>query len=398
MGARAGETIRGPGDFAQGGDEQRSGLSVRRLVTEEDPRWDEFVAGHASGHYLQSTLWARLQALGGWEAERIRVERDDRVVGGAQVLVRKAAPAVRFGLVARGPLTTDDSPEVIESLLDGFHGIVQERRLTGLIVQPPVAQTSLERALRDRTYRRSPIGVTLDATTEIDLHRTEEEWLSAMTKSHRRSLRRALDSRWLVRSGGADDLGRFYRLHLASSRRQGFRPHTERYFDRLWSVFGPRGNARLMLCERDGETVAGQLLITFGQRAVAKYGGWTGALPKLGPNHVMDWTAMQRSKAEGFRWYELEGIGRREAQLAKEGRRNEIPPGVATYKLDYGGDIVLFPPRRVLAPNRMVRWALCDVLPAIDRRIDVRHLRDRLRTRQRERRRAGRTAADPGED
>lgn len=359
----------------------RGGTATRIVATPHDQAWDSFLAAHPDGHYLQSSLWARLKANGGGDCFRIRLEGDTGIVAGAQVFVRSLAPAVRVGYVPRGPVLNGESPELTEAVFDGLDELVRSSRLAGLIVQPGVVGVGFTQAMLERGFRVSPISIAPEATAQIDLSADEEEMRGAMTKSHRRSLRRSVEGGLIGRLGTGDDLPFLYELYSMTSQRQGFRPHSREYFETLWSIFHPSGNAQIVMCEAEGEVIAGQILITFGRRAVAKYGGWTGSHRKLGPNHLMDWTAIQWAKSNGHRWYEIEGLDRREARLAVAGRRSEMRQGPGTYKLDFGGEVVEFPRAHALVPNRFLSWGYFNVLSTLNRNKALQRLRNRLRTK-----------------
>ena len=66
--------------------------------------WDAFVEASDPGSYLQLSGWARVKAVNGWHAVRLR---DDTAGVGAQVLVRRPRPLPwGFAYAPRGPVAT----------------------------------------------------------------------------------------------------------------------------------------------------------------------------------------------------------------------------------------------------------------------------------------------------
>ena len=94
----------------------------------EDPEWDAFVENCDSGHY------ATIKARAGWSAIRVKVRDEDRILAGAQVLVRSWRGAGGIAYVPKGPL------------LDALRRFAAARRVRYMAVQPPMNTYGLERA------------------------------------------------------------------------------------------------------------------------------------------------------------------------------------------------------------------------------------------------------------
>ena len=69
-----------------------------------DSVWDAFLMDVAEGHYTQSSVWAQVKALLGWRTIRIIAEENQRIVGGAQILLRSMPCIGSIGYVPGGPL------------------------------------------------------------------------------------------------------------------------------------------------------------------------------------------------------------------------------------------------------------------------------------------------------
>ena len=88
----------------------RSGAYQTRLsFATEDEAWDAFLSQTESGDLLQSSKWAELKQKTGWKVSRLVVERDGRIVAGAQLLVRSLPfPLGKIAYVPRGPVLSVD--------------------------------------------------------------------------------------------------------------------------------------------------------------------------------------------------------------------------------------------------------------------------------------------------
>lgn len=96
-----------------------------------------------------------------------------------------------------------------------------------------------------------------------------------------------------VREGTERDLGIYYRLVVATSQRQRFRPYSREYFLEMWRIFDPHGYIKLFVAEYEGEAVAAQLAIPFGDTMITKLPVWSGCHGKRQPNELLHWTAIQ---------------------------------------------------------------------------------------------------------
>jgi lipid II:glycine glycyltransferase (peptidoglycan interpeptide bridge formation enzyme) len=69
----------------------------------DDPFWDDFVATLPDGHYEQSTCWAKVRDAKGWQVLRLKIEKNGKILAGAQLLIRKI-PYIPFLTVPVSPL------------------------------------------------------------------------------------------------------------------------------------------------------------------------------------------------------------------------------------------------------------------------------------------------------
>ena len=66
----------------------------------------------------------------------------------------------------------------------------------------------------------------------------------------------------LKNCSSVDDVRIFYKLHLMTRReRQGLPPKPYIFFQSIFDILSPMNNASILLCQKDGETIAGVLLL-----------------------------------------------------------------------------------------------------------------------------------------
>ncbi len=319
----------------------RVALSFER----EHPEWDQFVASAAGTSYMQATAWARVKAAYGWDVARLLVLRDERIVAGAQMLIRRLPFAGAIGWAVRAPLVTPADDEATELVIDGLLDLGRRLGLTVLMVQPPLADGALLSGLTRRGFRTSPLGMAPTSTIRFDLRSDLGVLQAGMRKKTRQHLRRGLRSGVTVREVGEEHLATFYRLHLDTSRRQAFPPYPEKYFPLLWSAFSPQGAIRLFLAEHEGETLSGLMCIASGDTLFAMAMAWSGRQAKVMPNEVLYWCVIEWAKEHAYRVCDLTWIDSETAAAVLDGRPlpEDARHSATFFKLGFGGRITHLP-------------------------------------------------------
>jgi len=353
------------------GQDVDAGISVSSSPL--DPVWDAFVDAAPGGHHLQTTLWAQVKAKYGWQVIRLRLQRDGELVGGCQLLVRSLGPGT-IAYCPRGPLFRDGDPSALNDLLDAVAKLAHRKQMLYVKVQPSAAGSAIEPLLRQRGFVISDMPAAPVATVRVNLVRPSDEILAGMRSTTRANIGKAGRKGIVVRPAGAAGLPVFGKLLAETSQRQRFSPYPVDYYAEILRQFGAGHRAELLLAERDGEALAGAIIIGYGDTVVYKMGAWAGQRPGLHPNELMHWHAIQWARDRGYRYYDLEGIHESVARARLAGA--EMPTsgrrGTTHFKLGMGGEVTLYPhaydrsfhpllvwPARMLTPRltRFKPWA-----------------------------------------
>lgn len=333
----------------------------------EDKNWDAFLAKTPGGHHVQTSLWAQVKAVLGWQVGRVIVRQDSQIIGGAQLLIRPLAPLGAVGYVAKGPLLSSNDPALATLIIDQLRQIAKEYKLQCLIVQPPDNDEILIHHLPRSDFQQSVVNVGPTATVKIDLSKETDELLAGMKKATRKHIRRGLREGVIVREGMEQDLDTFYQLLCATAQRQGFTPYPRDFFLEKWRVFRPHGHVKLFIAEYDGEAVSAHLIVSFGEILLSKYAGWSGRYGKYRPNEVLDWEVIKWAKTNGYRYYDFEGIDQTAAQAISEG--GSLPKSFqqtpTSYKLGFGGQVTRLPDPHICFCNPVINLTYKTALPQI---------------------------------
>jgi lipid II:glycine glycyltransferase (peptidoglycan interpeptide bridge formation enzyme) len=311
--------------------------------------WDAFLARTPGGHHVQTSMWARVKSTLGWDCVRFTVRHEGRIVAGAQLLMRRFAKAVVIGIVSKGPVVVPEDPMLGGFVVDELVRLAMDQGVQCLVVQPPNNGEAQSRIMRDRGFHPTDLETSPTATIQIDLKQDMDAIFAGMKKKSRRYIRHGLNSGIIGREGTADNLHSFYQLLTATSKRHKWAIYPENYFAEIYRIFGELGHAKLFFTEYKGEALSSQLLIAFGDTVITKNSGWSGQFGNLGANNVLEWISIQWAKAQGYRYYDLEGIDPKIAisQEVGSGKGYHEQDSWSSYKHQYGGRVISFPKEHV---------------------------------------------------
>jgi lipid II:glycine glycyltransferase (peptidoglycan interpeptide bridge formation enzyme) len=198
--------------------------------------------------------------------------------------------------------------------------------------------------LESQGFIESRLAIAPEATVRIDLEQSPEDLFGRMRKKAQRNIQKARRLGLVIREAGAADLQTFGKLATDTARRQTFSPYPFSYYEHTWNAFAARDHARLFVAEHEGVALASFFIIGFADTVTYKYGGWSGSKKNVPPNELLHWTAMNWAKQRGYRYYDFADIYPGVAQAVLAGR--ELSPEVSGYtrfKLNFGGEVLLFP-------------------------------------------------------
>ncbi len=323
---------------------------------EPDPAWDEFLAQQSGNHHLQSSQWAAVKKMNGWNTKRITISNPQSVVGGAQLLIRKIRYFGKIAYIPKGPVYQKDDPQIADTLVQQFKKLAKTERINGLIVQPfePGIITEI---LSNHGFRNCPIETSPTATVLLDIRCELDDILAKMSKGMRNKIRRGMTRGVTCRIGERKDLPVFHHLLRQTAQRRGFTTFDLEYFEHMWDTFLPTKSMQLFIADYQDEPVAAQFCIHCGNTIIAKQIGWSGKHSKRHPNEALDWFTIQWAKQQGYEFYDLEGINRSDAEAIVQSDRIDYASleGPTQYKIRLGGEVAILPTAFCFFTNPLLR-------------------------------------------
>ncbi len=274
-------------------------------------------------HVLQTWEWGEFKReTGAWEPLRLAFERGGQVLAMASLLTRKMGP-LKVMYVSKGPALDFTDMELAGQALGDLEARARRFGIVWLKIDPDVIAATglpnsvddrtdqtgraLERMLRARGWRYSDSQVQFRNTLTIDLIKSEDEILAAMSGNTRRKIRAAAKKGVTIRSASIDDLPLLYQLYQVTGARDNFLIRPFDYYRRAWAHFMRAGLAQAFIAEYDGKAIAHVILFHFGRKCWYFYGASANEERARMPNYALQWEAIKWAKAQGYASYDMWG-------------------------------------------------------------------------------------------
>jgi lipid II:glycine glycyltransferase (peptidoglycan interpeptide bridge formation enzyme) len=157
----------------------------------------------------------------------------------------------------------------------------------------------------------------------IDLRPSIDAILQNIHNSAQRKIRRAEREALAYEEGNSERLlGHFYKLLVATRRRQNLPPQPMKWFRSLITSFG--ANLRIRVAFKNGMAIASILTLNYKNTVTYKYGCSDARLHPSGGMALLFWNTIQQAKAAGYETLDL-------------GRSDISNEGLSAFKEHWGG-------------------------------------------------------------
>lgn len=247
--------------------------------------------------FLQSEDWLHFQEAAGKEV--VPFSGEDFSANG---IVHSLPLVGKYLYIPRGPQTTNK--EVIEKLIE----TAKERGAKWIRVEPE--KEVLEEIKKNTSYTvvKAPHDMQPREIFKIDITPGEGVLLQAMKPKTRYNIRLA-EKRGVKIFTTREEKYRqaFLDLITATSGRKGIIPHPRGYYETFFSVF-PKEVCRLFVAEYEGQVLAANLVIFYGDTVTYLHGG-SGDLHRdtMAP-FLLQWETIKQAKNEGYHFYDFGGV------------------------------------------------------------------------------------------
>ena len=343
------------------------------LITSPDT-WNDTLRELPYAHVLQTWEWGEFKSqTTGWRRHRLAFKRGDQIVAMASVGIRSIGP-LKVIYVSKGPALAYEDARLTAEVLDHLQAFARQQRAIWLKIDPDViAATGIPgeaddtvdprgqafiQMLKARGWNLSADQVQFRNTVTIDLTRSEDELLSAMSQSTRRKVRIAEREGVTVRPGTMDDMELLYDLYRVTGERDAFLIRPPEYYQHEWRYLMESGLAQPLIAEYDGQAIAHVILFHFGSKCWYFYGASSNEQRDKMPNYLLQWEAMRWAKAQGYAVYDMWGA-------PDEFSETDSMWGVFQFKRGFRGTVVRHVGAWDYAPYPLLYRAYTQIWPRV---------------------------------
>ena len=346
-------------------------LTSWKYTHPDAPSWNNFLASTLYGHFYQTSMWAEVKKLDGWDSFINLITLNDTIVGGFQMLTRTNRLLGKIGIVLKGPVVISDDDAVMKFAISTLRKAVQKNRIRALIVQPPDRDKKIQNILREYNFSYNHIDYVIsENTVSLDLRKNEDEILKGIKRTKKQNINSAVRQGVKVLQGNRDNLETFYRLMTETCRRQQVAPSPSNVniIFKIWDCFSPRNNIKLFMSEYEGEILSCLVVLSFGHTAYLWKFGWSGKHQNVYPNVIIYWEIFKWAKENGFCFADMGAIGRDLADKLDHGEAvtGDMSKTYSYFKTCFGGEILHLTKGFVYIDNPVIRSAYNLLMPHIN--------------------------------
>lgn len=273
-------------------------ITTRQCLDEQE--WNDYVVD-AQGHPLQLWGWGAVKASHGWRVDRIFCERGDRIVGGAQLLIKQLPfPLKALVYVPRGPIGLEGDREEALGVIATY-----AKKQYGAVVVTVEPDWSEFPKLDE--WQVSQNTILISRTLILDLGKSEDDLLADMSKKTRQYIRKSASDGVAVRRVKTEaELDECLAIYHETAERAGFALHGDQYYKDIFHKMGDYSPVFAAFSE--GRIVAFLWLVVSGVTAFELYGGMNDDGQRLRANYTLKWEVIRSTKEWGLGRYDMNGL------------------------------------------------------------------------------------------
>lgn len=265
------------------------------------------------GEFLQSEQWRKFQEATG--------KKTFHLEGGkfwANIIEHQLPIVGKYFYIPRGPLGKGMLDEVVKLAKKEKAGWIRiDENIVGADLASDLKGQARGLSLQNYKIVKAPHDMQPKELFIIDITKTEEELLTEMKPKTRYNIGLAQKRGVSVRvvsndvqelsSDNAYCLEKFLRLVKITSERQGINLHPAEYYRKMLETI-PSENIKLYCAEYEGEIVAANLVIFFGDTVTYLHGASDDKFRNLMAPYLLQWRQIQDAKKSGAAKYDLGGV------------------------------------------------------------------------------------------
>ena len=308
--------------------------------------WDKFIISDKSSNFLQSWDFYEFHASRGNDIVRkIAVDENGTIIG-AYAGVVETAKRGRHLAIAGGPILDWNDKPLIKAVFEDIKKEAKRFKCVFARIRPQLelSEESLK-LMKELGLKKSPMYLSVEYAGILDLRKTEEEILASASQGFRRKYRKALKNDIEISSTSDPGIMKeFCRLEKLHASRQKYVAFSDSFLTKQFEAFSKHDEVLMYTARKDGETLAMNFMIFYGNEASYHYGVSSELGTKYSAAPLLHLSAMTEARKRGIERYNLWGIVGQE-------EKNHRFYGVSEFKRSFGCEEYKYTPAHDLVIN-----------------------------------------------
>ncbi|WP_306483664.1 peptidoglycan bridge formation glycyltransferase FemA/FemB family protein [Anaerococcus sp.] len=273
-------------------------------------KYNDFIKNSPYGNFMQDMRWANIKA--NWESVYFYVEEDGEIKGALSVLyIRDGKVGKNFFYATRGPVCDLRDIELVKKLIDEASAFAKENDGFLLRIDPLVRRDEdlvklyAENGITIRHDKTTSSQPLLNMVLDID-GRDGEEIFKNFSKNTRKHTRKSYRDGIETREVGEEGVDILYKQVVDTAERAGINHRPYEYFKALYDNY--KDEIRLSVSYLDETPLCSSMLICYGNRALALYGGSSDEHKDMGQNYQINYEEVKYAAEKGYDHYDMGGI------------------------------------------------------------------------------------------
>lgn len=320
---------------------------MKIIDADNKQKWDKFVTSHPEANFLQSWDFYKFYKSRGNEiVRRIAVDDKNKIIAAYAGVVEHAKRG-RHLAIAGGPILDWDDQKLVKKIFADIREQGKTNRCVFVRVRPQLELSDHSLQLfRQLGLKKAPMYLSVEYAGVLDLNKDEDEIMKGMRQRLRRALRKgAKNNIEIETSTDPADIHTFYEIQLQTARRHDFVSFSEDFLTKQFAAFAPHGEAVLYTAKHDGEILAQNFMIFYGNEASYHYGVSSELGTKLSGAPLLHMQAMRDARERGIKRYNFWGI------VGEDETKHRFY-GVSVFKRGFGVDELKYTPAHDLIINK----------------------------------------------
>lgn len=336
-------------------------------TVEKQSEWDKFVTSHPDANFLQSWDFYEFYRSRGFDIVRRGIyDENNRLVG---VYAGEVEPAKRGRhlAVAGGPIFDWTNQEIKNLIFSDMKQQAKKLKCTFVRVRPQLQNTPENaKIFQQLGFRKAPMYLSVEFAGVLNLENSEEEILKNMRQRLRRALRKAEKNQITIeKTSDPKAIHDFYQIELQTAKRHDFYAFSEDFLTKQFAAFAKNDEAVLYIAKLNGEILAENFMIFYGNEASYHYGVSSELGTKYSGAPLLHMEAMRDARKRGIKRYNFWGI-------VDENDTKHRFYGVSVFKRGFGVEELKYLEARDLVLDKISYYT--KTLPIETLRRKVRHV------------------------